>query len=256
MRSVCQTFLALGVACLLVQPLLAQEGGGQGRGRGRGGFGGGMMGPTALLQMPTVQKELNLTEDQITKVKDVGKQIQDKHKDDQAAIRELPREERGEKQQNLMKTESDEATKALGDVLKPEQMKRYKQIQLQMQVQMRGPQAFEDPDVASALKLTDDQKDKIKTLAEDYNKEMAELRPSRRGGQGGGGGGGGGGGAAGGNREKIATLRKETMDKVQAVLTDDQKKQWTDMTGSPFEMPRFGGRRGQGGGGGGGGGGR
>jgi hypothetical protein len=48
---------------------------------------------------------------------------------------------------------------------------------------------------------------------------------------------------------KMAALRKETMDKVTSVLTEDQKKTWKEMTGQPFEI-KFeapqGGRRGRG----------
>ena len=36
--------------------------------------------------------------------------------------------------------------------------------------------------------------------------------------------------------KKMAAMRKETLDKVQAVLTADQKKSWKDMTGDPFEV--------------------
>ncbi len=43
--------------------------------------------------------------------------------------------------------------------------------------------------------------------------------------------------------EKAGALRKETMEKVMALLTDEQKKAWKDMTGEPFEV-RFEGTRG------------
>lgn len=251
MKLVCRALLVLGVACLLAQPILAQEGGGQGRRGGRGG-GFGMGGSSlGLLQNESVQKELNLTSDQVSKVKDVAKEIREKHQDDIAGLRDLSGEEQQTKRQELQKTMSAEAKKSLAGTLKPEQEKRLRQIELQQM----GTRAFDDPEVQTALKLTDDQKDKLKTISDDARKEMQSLFPRRRGGEG---GGGGGGGQARGNREenmkKIQTLRKETMEKALAVLNDQQKKEWSDMTGSPFEIQR--GRRGQGGGGGGGGGGR
>ena len=35
-----------------------------------------------------------------------------------------------------------------------------------------------------------------------------------------------------------SSLRKETSDKIQAVLTDDQKKSWKDLTVEPFQIVR------------------
>jgi len=121
----------------------------------------------------------------------------------------------------------DAIRKALAEVLTDKQAKRLSQIELQQ----RGLQAFGDKKVASDLKLSDDQQTAIKTIITDNQKEMAELR------------GGGGGGFGKGNQEKIQTLRKEAMEKAQDVLTADQKKQWTVMTGEPFkiEFPAGGG---------------
>ena len=36
--------------------------------------------------------------------------------------------------------------------------------------------------------------------------------------------------------QKIQALRKETNTKVMALMTDDQKKTWKEMTGEPFEI--------------------
>jgi Spy/CpxP family protein refolding chaperone len=191
-----------------------------------GGRGGGFGGPGMLLQNTGVQKELKLTDDQIQKIKDVTQKIQDKHKDDFAALAKVDQQERREKFQELFKTIGEETEKSLADILKPEQSKRLKQIGLQQ----RGSQAFNDEEVQKTLKMTDDQKDKIKTLNEDAGKEMREIFQN----------------AQGNFREageKAAALRKETMEKVMALLTDEQKKAWKDMTGEPFEV-RFEGTRG------------
>ena len=55
---------------------------------------------------------------------------------------------------------------------------------------------------------------------------------------------GGGGGAGAANpqafqaaREKMTTVRKESMERVQAVLNDDQKATWKGMTGEKFDVP-------------------
>src|SRR5207248_3832151 len=59
------------------------------------------------------------------------------------------------------------------------------------------PEAFvSNDDVTKALNLSDDQKDKVKTISADYRKDTQALRPG--GGAGGAGGRPGGGGGAGG----------------------------------------------------------
>jgi Spy/CpxP family protein refolding chaperone len=237
MRSVLKTLLVLSLAGLLAGPALAQRG--QGRG-GRGGFGG----PDALALNPSVQKELNLSEDQIQKIKDVTQSIRDKHKDESDAVRNLQGDERREKNQELRKKISEETNQALAGILKPEQSKRLKEITLQQ----RGPQAFNDPEVQKGLNFTEDQKDKIKTINEDAAKDMRELFP-QGGGRRGAGGGAGDQAAFKELMTKAAAIRKETMDKITSVLTEDQKKTWKEMTGQPFEVkyeaPQ-GGRRGRG----------
>ena len=209
--------LTLSLMFVLAQTVSAQPP--QGR-PGRGGPGGrGGFGPAGLLQNEGVQKELKLTDDQIKKVQDVAKDIREKHKDDFDKVRSLDQAERREKMQELTKTVSEETTKALADVLKPEQQKRLKQLTLQRE----GTRAFSNAEVQMALKLTDEQKDKIKTISSDSEKEMRELFQN-----------------AGGDRQeagkKMQALHKETQDKVMSVLTEDQKKSWKDLTGEPFEF--------------------
>jgi Spy/CpxP family protein refolding chaperone len=192
-----------------------------------GGPGGG--GPLQLLQNEGVQKELKMSEDQVKKVQEVGKEIREKHQDDFAKLQELDQSERQAKFQELMKSINEESTKALAGVLKPEQEKRLKQISRQAQ----GAQAFMDPEVQKALKITDEQKDKIKTITTDAGKEMREIFQN-----------------AGGDFQeagkKMQALRKETLEKVTGLLTDEQKKSWKEMTGAPFEL-QFGPRRPRGG---------
>ena len=157
----------------------------------RGG-GAGATDPAALLRSEGVRKELKLTDEQLAKVPDA-------------------------------------VLKALAEVLNPDQMKRLKEITLQV----RGYKALTDAKVQTALKMTDEQKDSVKTIVADSDKEMKELFS-------------GGGGK--GNFEKVLTLRKEAQEKAMGVLNADQKKSWKEMTGEEFKMetPGFrGGKKGK-----------
>src|SRR5947209_1574617 len=139
MRTTCKVLLVLGIAALLVSPAQSQQQKGKGRG-GPGMFGGG--GPGQMLRNKSVQKELNLTDEQIKKAETTAKEVNDKHQSDREALRDLEGQEQFQKRMELNRTINEETYKALADVLKPEQVKRLKQIQLQRQ----GTFAFTIPD--------------------------------------------------------------------------------------------------------------
>jgi len=152
---------------------------------GRGGAGG--MSPAQLLANKSVQEELKLS---------------------------------AEDAEKLVKKVNDETTKVAVKVteegLSKDQAKRFKQIRLQ---QMRL-NAFEDAEVVSALKLTDDQKKEIKGIEDDLRKDLADAFKEK----------------SKDAREKINEMRKEALAKATKCLTDAQKKSWKEMVGEPFEI--------------------
>lgn len=232
--------LTLGLAALAANPSFAQR---QPGGQGRGGFGGAGQGGVAnLIRNEAVQKELKMDKEQTDKATEAVKKVTDKHAEEFTKLRELAQEERRTKTTELTKIVSEETLVALGEVLKPEQMKRLKQIELQR----AGVAAFTRPEVEKALAFNDEQKGKVKAIADESATKMRELMGAAGRGQGGQGGArgargaGGAGGARGGaapDQAKITALRKEMSEKVMLVLNDDQKKTWKDMTGGAFEMP-------------------
>ncbi|MBX6315756.1 MAG: hypothetical protein IRY99_23000 [Isosphaeraceae bacterium] len=206
MRAICRTVLSLGVVALMVSPALAQRPGGFGFGRG------GMSAPM-LLSNRGVQEELKLSEEQVNKAESLARDMQGRMRDLFQSGGDP--EERREKAQKL----NEEMRKSVADILKPEQKKRFDQIELQS----RGYLAFLDPEVQKKLNLTEEQKDKLRDLARESGERMRDLFQ-----------------AAGGDRQtamqKIQTLRRETNEKAVALLTEDQKKTWKEMTGAPFEV--------------------
>jgi Spy/CpxP family protein refolding chaperone len=203
MRTWLKGALVLCAALAMVSVAQAQR-------QGRGGFG-----PGGMLQNEAVQKELNLTDDQKTKLKEAMEKVREDNKDIIAKGRDMTREDR----EKLAKASNE----AIGKVLDEKQTKRFKQIQLQSQLRFQPAAAFQNPEVQSKLKLTDEQKEKIKKAGEEYGEKARELFQ---------------GGFNEETRKKMADLRKETMDKITGVLTADQKKTWDDLLGKPFEFPR------------------
>ncbi len=228
MSTIRNTALTVATLALLAGPALAQRQG-QGRGFG-GGFGAaGQTGAAVLLANKSVQDELKLTAAEAEKVSAPGKKLQEMRRSMFTDLQGATQEQRQEKMKELTdaaKTANDDAMKIAKDTLKTDQLKRFGQIELQV----KGYAAFVDENVQKSLNITDSEKDEIKKISDEAATKMRELQPAR---------GQGGQGQGQGNRQetmtKIQALRKETMEKVVAVLTDSQKSQWKEMAGSPFE---------------------
>jgi gas vesicle protein len=211
MRFFGKLVLTLGALALLASPAWAQA-----QTQGRGGFGGGAAG---FLMAPNVQKDLRLTNAQVRKVQETLREIRERHQGDYSALRDASPDVRWVKMATLNETVSDEVKKALS--FSAEQSKRFDQISLQA----HGLQAFANRTVEEKLKLTDDQKSKIREIVEAtrtsfagaFNKDASEQQRTDA-------------------RNKRAATQKENMSKVQALLTDDQKNSWKELTGEPIEI--------------------
>lgn len=156
---------------------------GQAPGGGKGRF-GGPPDPIMLLHNPQVKKELELT----------GPQLQ--------AIQPA-------------------AMKAVASVLNETQMKRFRQIRLQM----LDNGAFAEGQVRKRLKLSAEQIQNLDAILADARKERADI--ARTGGK--------------TSRIKLEGLRKETHVKIISVLNAEQKQVWERMRGPEFKPgPRRG----------------
>jgi len=176
----------------------------------QGFFGGFRNNPLMLLRQESVQKELKLTDDQIKKVQEMGEKNREKFQE----IFNGDEADRPQKMQALM----EENRKAVAALLTPEQSKRLKEISLQQ----RGATAFADPEVAKALDLSEDQQTKVKSINEETATAMRDLfTPGQP--------------PDDDARKKIADLRKNSGDKLLALLSPEQKTKWTTLQGEPFK---------------------
>lgn len=216
MKHLGKLALVAAVVVMAGAPALAQEQQRQ-RQRGPGGFGGFGGSPTFLLTQKSVQSELKLSEEQVKK----AQELQEKQAGSFRGLRDLSREELQKKM-----AERREATqKALAGILKPEQVKRLRQISLQQM----GTGALNDPEVSKELKITDDQKEKIRdirTKAFEGQRGQGADRSEEA-------------------RKKRAEARKAVEEKVMGILTAEQKTKLKELTGEPFKgeitRPQFGG---------------
>ncbi len=111
--------------------------------------------------------------------------------------------------------------KFLKEALQPEQLNRLRQVTLQLE----GAFALGQEDVRRDLKISQEQMQKFMAIVQALQKNVQALVKQVQ---------------SGGNpeeiRPKIEQVRKDHAKKLEAVLTDAQKKQWKELLGPPFEM--------------------
>lgn len=226
--------LAIALVAASWSEVQAQREGGRSRGgsssQGRSGRGGFDQSAMGLLRIPQVQTELGLSDEQKTKLRELGESSRPS-REQYAALRELPEEERNKKFAE-MREKRQEAEKKLFGILNAEQGTRLKQILLQA----RGLRALADKEVAKELGLSEEQSAKIREImsaGSDRGSSFQALRdlPEEE------------------RRKKFAEMRaqgekqrQEAEKKVLAVLTDEQKQKLEKMKGKKFELPSRGSR--------------
>ena len=200
--------------------------------------------PGVLATMPAVQRELKMDDDQVKAVREKVPQMAfgggfrkgkaDLTPEQQERIAKLfeklqsltdvPEDKLEGKIRETFKEEIEGPTKEVEKILKPEQMTRLRQIARQQ----GGPAAYLSPENAKDLKLTDEQKTKLKDINDELQKDTMALFQ---------------GGFSAETREKMQMLNKEASEKAAGVLTDEQKAKWKELTGEPFTVPLGGGRQ-------------
>jgi hypothetical protein len=178
------------------------------------------LGPPFIVFREKVLDELKVSDEQREKLMQrVTEQIMETG----PFLESLPKtgEERDTKLKEHRKNAHEKLGKDLKEVLQPAQLTRLRQVTLQQE----GNFALGQEDVRKELKITQEQVMKFMAIVQDLHKSVEPLIKEAQ---------------SGGNpteiRPKIELLRKDHAKKLEAVLTDDQKKQWKDLLGPPFEL--------------------
>lgn len=216
---------SLVCAGLLASVAFAQPPGG-GRGMGMGMGGGSLV---ALAKAKDVAADLKLAEDQIKKIEELEKKSQEKSR--------AARQDAGDDRQAMfaaMQEIAKETEKGLGEIIKPDQMKRLKQLQLQSSIKTGGLMAaLGNPDVAKGLSFNEEQQEQLKGFREDMQNTMREMFS-------------GGGGDQAEMRKKMTEYRTSLDKKISKMLTEEQNKKLKELQGDEFKgqfpQPNFGGR--------------
>lgn len=237
--------LASALLVGLTAQLQAQPpGGGRGGPGGRGGFGGGFGGgggAAGLLFMEEVRKEVGVTDEQNEKIRKAMEEIGGGRGPGGPGGfggpggrggADLSEEERQKRMEEFRKQAEERAKKtdaALKSVLDEKQMARLEELRIQRE----GAAALSRPEVAAKLKLSDEQKEKVKTALESGRMDRNAF---------------GGRDASPEDRQKamaeFAAKREKANADAVAVLTEEQKTAFAALQGEKFEFPQpnFGGR--------------
>ncbi len=176
-----------------------------------------------LVFREVVQEELKLTDEQKEKLEE---HLREQLPDIMGFFQSLDGvhgEEREKKLKEFRHTAQEKLTPVLKATLKDDQSKRLHQLGLQQEgafVLLHG-----GPQVAKELKVTDEQRKQFMAVIQDLQKQIKPLIQEAE---------------SGGNpeeiRPKVMKIRKEHEHKIEALLTDTQKKQWSEMLGKLLNL--------------------
>jgi Spy/CpxP family protein refolding chaperone len=171
------------------------------------------MGSAMLLRNEAVQKELSITDEQMTKLKEVI-EVPRGEGANRPNFRDMSEEER-EKALEEMAKRTAEQEKKIAEILDEKQVARLKQVRRQVS---GATGIVNDEELAKELSLTEEQTSKIRQTVQTLRESMREL-------------GGGGGG--------FAEVREKMNAEVMKVLTDDQKAKYKELLGEPFDLSQL-----------------
>ena len=180
------------------------------------------LGPTFLVFRDKVQEELKLSDEQKKKLE---KRLQDTVQDTMQLFQKLAdkKPEEREKELHAYREKAQENLMAfLQGLLHEEQSKRLRQMMLQRD---RLFALLGNAEITKELEITDKQRQQFGEVVQEMHKKIEPLMKEAQ---------------KGGNpqeiRPKIRKIRKEQEERIEALLSDAQKKQWKEMMGKPLDL--------------------
>jgi Spy/CpxP family protein refolding chaperone len=134
----------------------------------------------------------------------------------------LKGEEREKELKAFRQKAQEKLVAVLKETLKEDQGKRLRQLELQQE----GPFALlHDEGIGKGLKVTEKQRKQIMAVVQEMQKKVQPLIKKAQ-----------EGGKPEEIRPKVMEVRKEYAGKIEAILSDEQKKQWQTMLGKALEL--------------------
>ena len=170
-----------------------------------------------------VQEDLKLTGEQKEKLEQHLQELLPDAMQFFQKIDGLKREEREKELQAYRPKVQEKLAAVLKETLKEDQRKRC--ANWSCNGRGRSPWCTGTREIGKDLKITDEQRKQFMAVVQDMQKKIAPLIKEAQ---------------SGGNpeeiRPKVMKIRKEHEGKIEALLTDAQKKQWKEMLGKPLDL--------------------
>ncbi len=171
---------------------------------------------TGMLETPQWGRELKVTEQQREAAREATRKAHAALEKSSQATRALPDAAKADAMMADRAKYTVDFEKEIASILKPEQMKRYRELNLQNM----GASAFTEPGFQAALKMTDEQKARAAELADKRrieSKKISALPKDER-------------------RERTTAFLRESLQSAESILDDDQRKAYEAMRGEPSEL--------------------
>ena len=170
-----------------------------------------------------VQEDLKLTKEQKEKLEQHLQELLPDAMQFFQKIDGLKGEEREKELKAYRPKVQEKLAAVLKETLKEDQRKRLRSWSCNGRG--RSPCCMGTSEIGKDLKITDEQRKQFMAVVQDMQKKIAPLIKEAQ---------------SGGNpqeiRPKIMKIRKEHEGKIEALLTDAQKKQWKEMLGKPLDL--------------------
>ena len=179
------------------------------------------LGGPFIISRAKVQEDLKLSDDQKQKLRGTMTGYVQETMKVFEKLKDLKAGER-EKEMQSHRQKSDEKFSAfVKETLTPDQLQRFRQLRLQHD----GPGAMGRPEVRKELNITDEQLQQFMGVIQEMQKDIEPLIKEAQ---------------SGGNPQeifpKVVKLRQECQAKIEALMSDAQKKQWKEMLGKPVDV--------------------
>lgn len=180
------------------------------------------IGRTPWFNDPVVRRELRINDTQYDRlVRDYNQSWEAYNKGVTELKKDLTDEQRRQRMHELSSSFYGNFSKGLDDVFtEPAARSRYNQLYWQY----RGYGAFDDPTIAKKLDLSAEQRASIRRYEAEYNQELRDMRRDYA-------------------KDRVGVGRryntwwKQTRDRINEVLTPQQRTSWGEFVGDPYDFP-------------------
>ncbi len=176
--------------------------------------------PTPIFRMDSISQALTLNRRQLNQLNTMTQQLQQRYQVQYDRLNRLPANQRTNRLMELNREYNNSWLNGAKNFLDPTQLSRYQQLQLQS----GGFATFNDPAIQKGLNLTDPQIKQLNSAQTNSNKLLQEILTL------------GQTDPAQAQRAYVAFTRAY-QDQLTQILTPEQQRQWSQMTGEPFPFP-------------------